>query len=385
MGTSVYAANGTPGQIEKAVAIGGLSGFVAGGAGNLAGLGVRAALFGAGITCQAGFGTAAGFAIGAAEGAAFGATQGFVAQGLITGSLSDAVMAGWKGGLMGAAIGGPLGAIFHQVCFTAGTLVHKASGEKAIETQNVGQRVLTVGTLATAQLPGDDPTEINPAIYRLVRLRTTKPLGGGSVVHAALLRQLSWLSENHVVEGGMIPFCVPELSIEGPACVLAIEPCPEIEPGRGRVITGTFRTTNCRVLQVRLPGEDRPLEPTPPHRFKSLDRNDWIPAEELRIGENLQTKAGQVGVESVEEKLGLYEVYNVQIEVEHHYFVGKTGVLVHNACERQLLFPFMEEEEAEVSAFNLPDYQTQGPWGWFQGSNSQAALCSRSMLCIFAI
>ncbi len=196
----------------------------------------------------------------------------------------------------------------------------------------MGQRVLTVGTLATAQLPGDDPTEINPAIYRLVRLRTTKPLGGGSVVHAALLRQLSWLSENHVVEGGMIPFCVPELSIEGPACVLAIEPCPEIEPGRGRVITGTFRTTNCRVLQVRLPGEDRPLEPTPPHRFKSLDRNDWIPAEELRIGENLQTKAGQVvTVESIGPKPGLHRVHNFEVEGEHHFFVGKTGVLVHNS------------------------------------------------------
>ena len=84
------------------------------------------------------------------------------------------------------------------------------------------------------------------------------------VVYAALLRPHSWLSENRIVAGSAIPFSVPELGVEGRACVLAIEPCPPIESGRGRVITGTFRTTNCRVLQVHLAGEEQPLEPTPP-------------------------------------------------------------------------------------------------------------------------
>jgi hypothetical protein len=124
---------------------------------------------------------------------------------------------------------------------------------------------------------------------------------------------------------------------------LAVEPCPEIEPGRGRVITGKFTTSKCPVLELRLVGEGKPLEPTPPHRFKSLDRLDWIPAEDLRIGETLQTKSGQiVTVESIRQKPGLHRVHNFEVEGEHHFFVGESGVLVHNAYQTQ--FAFMEED-----------------------------------------
>ena len=39
------------------------------------------------------------------------------------GSAVDAVMAGWNGLVGGIELGGPLGAIFHEVCFVAGTQV----------------------------------------------------------------------------------------------------------------------------------------------------------------------------------------------------------------------------------------------------------------------
>jgi hypothetical protein len=61
--------------------------------------------------------------MGSAEGAAFSGTEAFVRTGLMTGSAVDAVMAGWNGLETGAALGGALGAIFHQVCFVAGTQV----------------------------------------------------------------------------------------------------------------------------------------------------------------------------------------------------------------------------------------------------------------------
>ena len=87
--------------------------------------------------------------------------------GLITGSLADAAMASWQGGLMGGLIGGPLGAIFHEVCFVAGTVVHTAAGTRTIETLTVGRRALTEETKDGAALPGDDPTQVDSAMWRL--------------------------------------------------------------------------------------------------------------------------------------------------------------------------------------------------------------------------
>jgi hypothetical protein len=45
----------------------------------------------------------------------------------------------------------------------------------------------------------------------------------------------------------------------------------------------------------------------------------------------LQTKTGQIiTIESIGQKPGLHKVYNYEVEGEHHFFVGETGVLVHN-------------------------------------------------------
>ena len=281
--------------------------------------------------CEAGYGTAAAFATGAVEGGVFGAVHGFGENYMMTGNLQSAAVAGLWGGGIGVAIGGPLGAIFHELCFTAGTPVDKQNGKRPIECQSPCCRAMTLETLARAHLPGDDPTAIDPKQCRLVRLKTIKPFGAGNVLKAELVRHLSWFEQNQVVVGGKIRFQIPEMGVDSEADVMGIEPCPPVEPGRGRAITGRFVTTNCRVLLVKHSGEDKPLEPTPQHRFMSLDRNDWIAAEDLEVGERLQTKTGQiVTVESVSEKPGLHDVYNIEVEGEHHYFVGESGVLVHN-------------------------------------------------------
>ena len=122
-----------------------------------------------------------------------------------------------------------------------------------------------------------------------------------------------------------------ELGINGPADVLAIEPCPETEPERGRVITGTFTTARCSVLELRL-SNGEVLEPTPPHRFYSETRQDWVEARELRVSEQLRSKGGEkVTLASVAVRAGEHRVYNLEVEQEHQFYVGETGVLVHNS------------------------------------------------------
>ena len=352
-GLSSYAAGNDASQIARDAVFGGIASAAGGAVGEVAGIAARGAVGLVGLTCGRGLGMLGGYVIGASEAAAFCATEGFVRVGLNGGSATDAVMAAWSNAKLGAMIGGPLGAIFHQVCFTAGTLMHKASGKCAIETQFPGDRAMTLQTLATAHLPGDDPTAIDPANCRLVRLRSRRRFPSENVIDAELIRPLSWLKENRLVAGGSIRFRVPELDIDGVADVLAVEPCPPIEPGRGRVITGRFSTSECKVLQLEVAGEEKPIEPTPPHRFKSFDRGDWIPAEELRVDENLETRAGQAAVKSIAAKPGLHRVYNLEVEGEHHFFVGEIGVLVHNAYS-------VDEEDLEAYI----EQRTAGAINW---------------------
>jgi hypothetical protein len=352
-GFSSYAAGNDAQQIAQSAAIGGIASFAGGAAGQLVGEGASVLAESLGLTCANGLGMAGGFVVGAAQGAAFGATEGFVRTDLTTGNLVDAVMAGWNGGLMGAAIGGPLGAIFHEVCFTAGTLVHKAVSTQPIESQRVGQRVLTEATKGSVELSGDDATQVDSLTWRLVRLRTAKPAGSDNIVDVELLRPLVWIEQGRAVVGSQMHFELAELGIDGPADVLAIEPCPEIEPGRGRVITGTFTTARCSVLELRL-SNGEVLQPTPPHRFYSETRQDWVAAGGLRIGECLRTASGQaVTVESVGLKAGEHRVYNLEVEQEHQFFVGESGVLVHNA--------YWSKNGVDFSHPDLPLRNGEGP------------------------
>jgi len=278
-------------------------------------------------------------------GAVAGGIQGYAYHGW-TGVSAGAWSGFTSGAMMGGAIGFTQAIVDPFICFPAGTPISTATGLARIETLDPGERLMTLETLAAAHQPGDDPTDIDPAAHRLVRLRTSKPAGSDNIVDAELIRPLSWIEEHSAVVGGKIRFAVPELDIDAPACVLAIEACPAIDRGRGRVITGKFTTARCHFLDVRLAGLDEVLHPTPNHRVFSLDRGDYIPAEELRAGERLRTKTGQViSVASVNLNPEPQRVYNLEIEGEHHYFVGECGVLVHNGCE-QLRFAFMEEEEA---------------------------------------
>ena len=128
---------------------------------------------------------------------------------------------------------------------------------------------------------------------------------------------------------------LPNWASPVPPDVLAIEPCPEIEPGRGRVITGTFTTAKCQVMQLAFPAKRSRWNPR--HRTASIV---WIGAitlqrKNLPVGERLVTRAGKVAtVQSIGMKPGLHRVYNLEVEGEHNYYVGETGVLVHNNCAR---------------------------------------------------
>jgi len=145
------------------------------------------------------------------------------------------------------------------------------------------------------------------------------------------LRPIRWLESCNAQVGSSIHLVVTEQGLDGLADVLAIEPCPRISSGVGRVVTETFTHVRGGILRIRLAGLAEPLGVTSNHSIYSSDRLDFVPAGELRVGETLRNLDGDVRIESIEQ-LGTQErVYNLEIHGEHVFRVASSGVLVHNS------------------------------------------------------
>jgi len=209
-------------------------------------------------------------------------------------------------------------------------------------------------------------SEIDPATWRNIRLRMQKPHGG--TLDIVLLRPLAWLAEqvdefeylpradshssalDHAVgsrrnHAGVqldsdvghdtcwIHLALPELGAVGPAEVLATEPCPPVASGPGRTVTGTFAHAAADVLDLEIDGLDTPLGCTANHPFWSADRQDFVPAGALTIGEHLRTESGTLRqVTRITPRRGPpVAVFNLEVDAEHLYYVSTAGVLVHNA------------------------------------------------------
>ncbi len=223
-----------------------------------------------------------------------------------------------------------------------------------------GMRVLA----ENPELTGDrlPDAEVTAADWRLVQLQMQKPDGG--LLDIELLRPVEWLlaetllrieSEDDlsqllprpltvavadapladVLLGRTIELDLPELGAQGPATVRAIRPCPEVETanhaGR-RLITGTFHHSAGNVLKLEIEDAAGPIGVTSNHPFWSADRQAFVEAGQLQVGEQLQQADGTlVQVTRITPHTGPpVEVYNLEVDAEHVYHVGAGGVLVHN-------------------------------------------------------
>jgi hypothetical protein len=173
------------------------------------------------------------------------------------------------------------------------------------------------------------PLAVEPALWR--ELRLVLRAGQPDEVRVALLRPLAWVWEQGAEEGGTILLDLPEHGAQGEARVLGVGPCPPIEAGPGRLITGTFAHRQGQVWELRLVGSGEVLGLTATHPVWSADRNAWVPAGELRVGERLLDADGSTPeVESFVLRPEPEPVYNLEVEGDHCFRVGQLGLLVHN-------------------------------------------------------
>ncbi len=174
-------------------------------------------------------------------------------------------------------------------------------------------------------------SQIEPDTWRIVRLQMEK--SNGARVDIALLRSSDWLAENNVELGGTVELDLTELGVCGPAAVLSIAPCPMIETGGGRIVTGTFAHFSKEIVDVRVSGSKGAIGCTPNHPFWSEDRQAFVSAGDLRVGEAVAQVDGElVFVIGIKNHVSAQPVFNLEVDVEHTYFVSESGILVHNEC-----------------------------------------------------
>jgi ribosomal protein L31 len=160
-------------------------------------------------------------------------------------------------------------------------------------------------------------------------------------VVAAMLAERSAASDDAVAGLPTTPLTVgstifvdlPEHGISADFTVREIRPCPTPIVGDGYLVTTKFIHANAEILDLRIEGSDEPIGTTSSHPFWSEDRQQFIAAGELRVGENLILADETTRrVESITLRSTRETVYNIEVDGEHVFYVGEDGVLVHNTC-----------------------------------------------------
>jgi len=218
-------------------------------------------------------------------------------------------------------------------------IVASSRGESRYVTSNIED--LRVGDWVLADNPELEETEYEyeaPAAveldgWRTVGLRMAKADGGR--LDMVLLRPVEWLEECGYTLGATVDVELPELGAEGPAEVLSIGPCPAIAPPPSsdcRLITGTFAHSSGEIIDVRIEGLEEPIGCTANHPFWSEDRQEFVEAGDLLEGETLLTADDTPAhVITVTPRETTEPVYNLEVDLDHVYYVSTSGVLVHNA------------------------------------------------------
>ncbi|HEX5446165.1 MAG TPA: polymorphic toxin-type HINT domain-containing protein [Pirellulales bacterium] len=238
---------------------------------------------------------------------------------------------------------------------------------KPIKDYRLGERFIAVNPLGAE----DDP-EPDPATWKSAKMRLRKPSGKYLVME--LLLSPDKMHEYGVGRAPTVEIDLPEIGISGEAEVLAINPCPEIEPGEGSVVTGTFmHESEGNLLNVFFEGVAQPLGVTENHPFFSLDRGKYVSAGELRSGELLSSgyDGTTARVAYVERRPTDEMVYNLQVNGHHVYHVGPLAVLVHNSCFN-LGGKFADLDKVKIRGVEVAHHMPQNAAGIVSRSDGPA-------------
>lgn len=171
-----------------------------------------------------------------------------------------------------------------------------------IEDVRVGQKVWA----DNPEVETSSQTQVDPQTWKLLRLRAESIWEDGTVddIHVETLQPPEWLAAHQVEVGAMVPLPLDLVEMGLPenlmAKVLAIERCPAIESGPGRVVLTTVNHLNPDAYGLTVEngfGEQRIVYPTGLHK---LYRDGvWTSVEDLRPCDEINALGESVTVVSL--------------------------------------------------------------------------------------
>jgi hypothetical protein len=201
-------------------------------------------------------------------------------------------------------------------CFVAGTLVHEANSVIPIEEVRAGDRV------AYTRACDDGPY----ARSELLRIRADVAESGGTG-HLEMLRPAP--PGGTIQMGATFIVNIPSIDVHGVGRVVGVERFILV-PGDGCLVTTTISHEVNHITSVRTGTEV--LDTTPGHPFYSPSRGAWIEAGRLNEGDSVVQRDGaeQLILDRRTTEVARTTVYNFEVEDSHTYFVGESGIWVHN-------------------------------------------------------
>ncbi len=264
------------------------------------------------------------------------------------------------------------------MCFTVGTPVVTSEGLLGIEMVEVGDRVPQYG----GEQCSIEPFVDDLASCAVITLEFENPFGYEDSLVVELMRSTEWLEANQVAVGGTVRLAFEELKVDDDGYVRSISSCPVIAQGEGCVVTGTFTHLNSDVLELTFANSALVLQPTALHPLWSEDRNDWVRAGLLLVGEHLRSESGPLEIATIQWVDGTHQVFNLEVAGNHTYLVGADAVLSHNSCSLEEAAQAAKNALQHVDDFfvpkkHLPD--AGGRWARFADGTDANALIKESM------
>ena len=116
-----------------------------------------------------------------------------------------------------------------------------------------------------------------------------------------------------------------------------------------RPVLAVYHNKPAATLRLSIGGD--PIVSTGIHRFWKAGKG-WTMAHDLKAGDRLRMVGGVAEIRSIEPD-AVQPVFNVEVAGNRDYFVGKSGMLVHdNSFVQPVLEPF--DRESDLAALRLP-------------------------------
>ena len=249
-------------------------------------------------------------------------------------------------------------------CFTAGTIVHTASGHLPIEQIAIGTIVIAhekvnqneviidestgqysfEGIAKVDYLASDSQRKLDKHGYYgedLFSLMFEIIDEDSSLTTVNLIRPKYWLLEKEIsFRGQKINLSLPEIGVQGLSVITDIKPfvCDSsisqlvVEYGFTKApVIGTI-TRNASNLHKLIFEDGQELQVTGSHPMYSLTAGGWTMASDIRVNDKILSWEGIQIVKHTAPLPGEYRVFNLEVGYNHNFLVGKNGIVVHNKC-----------------------------------------------------